>query len=106
MNDVPQLFAGNETMLSVMSVLIQTTLVIALVLLSGRLLRRQPLLRHSVLLGGLVCVCLCPVATYVADRMDAPLISIAWPSGPVSEAQRTVPSSTVREANDASLPEV
>ena len=105
MNYVPQLFADNETMLFVASVLIQATLVIVFALLSGRLLRHRPPQRHSILLGGLVCVSLCPVATYVADRMDAPLISIAWPSGPVSESHRTVPSSTFREADNVSLPE-
>lgn len=98
MNDVSQLFAGHENMLFVVSVLIQATLVIVLALVAGRLLKHQPLLRHSVLLGGLICVCSCPVATYLADRVDAPLISITGPSSPVSHPQPPVPSSTAREA--------
>ena len=71
MNYVPNLFASDEAILFVASVFIQTTLVSALALTSGRLLRRQPLLRHSVLLGGLMCVCFCPMATYLAGRVEA-----------------------------------
>ena len=68
MNYVPNLFAGNDTILFVASVFIQTTLVIALALTSGRLLRCQPLLRHAVLLGGLMCVCFCPVPDFFGYR--------------------------------------
>ena len=59
MNYVPHLFAGSETMIFAASVLIQATLVILFALLLGRWLRHQPALRHSILLGGLMCVCFC-----------------------------------------------
>jgi beta-lactamase regulating signal transducer with metallopeptidase domain len=104
MNYVPQLIAGNETMLFVASVLVQATLVIVLALVSVRLLRHQPLLRHSVLVGGLLCVCFCPAASYLADRVEVPLISITWPSSPTSYPHRTVTSSTSREADGDSSP--
>ena len=87
MNYVPHLFTGSETMVFAANVLIQATLVIVLTLLLGRLLQRQPALRHSVLLGGLICVLLFPTATYLADRMDTVLISIPWPSIPDSHPQ-------------------
>lgn len=102
MNDVPQLFTDNETLLFVASVLIQATLLIVLALVSGRLLRHRPLLRHSILVGGLVCVSLCPLATYVVDQMEAPLISIAWPSSLDSQPSRTELSSGSHEADSVS----
>ena len=103
MSYVPHLFAGRETMIFAASVLIQTTVVIVLALLSGRLLRHQPVLRHSVLLGGLMCVLFCPVATYLAVRIDVPLISITLPSNPASLPARTA-SATARESASVSSP--
>lgn len=98
MSYVPHLFAGSETMVFAASVLIQATVVILFVLLLGRWLRHQPALRHSVLLGGLMCVCFCPVGTYLADRIDVPLVSIALPSAPASHAERKAPPATRESA--------
>lgn len=101
MNDVPQLFADHETLLFVASVLIQVTLLIVLALASGRLLRHRPALRHSVLVGGLICVLVCPAARYFAERLDVPLISIAWPSDAASETS-PLPESVVSVSTDQS----
>ena len=78
MNDLLPLFVGSEMMIFAASVLIQATLVILFALLLERWLRYQPALRHSVLIGALMCVCLCPLATHLADRVDVPGVSIAW----------------------------
>lgn len=97
MNDVSHLFAGSEMMVFAASVLLQATLIIVLALLLGRWLRHQPALRHSVLLGGLMCVLFCPVATHIADRIGVPLISIALPTTPALQADVPVPA-TARES--------
>lgn len=99
MNDALHLFTDDETMIFVASVLIQASLVIVLALLSGHWLRHQPVLRHSVLVGGLICVLACPLARSLANLIDAPLISIAWP---VHDSDPTDLSSTSREAADVS----
>ncbi len=104
MNHIPRLFADNEMMLFVASVLIQATLVIVLALAAGRLLRHRPVLRHSILLGGLLCVCFCPAASFLAGRIDTPLIAISWPSYPTSRPHQTVPVDT-HESVTAALPE-
>lgn len=110
MNYVPHFFAGSETLIFAASVLIQATVVILIALLLGRWLRHKPVLRHSVLLGGLLCVCFCPVTTYLAGRIDVPLISINWPSNPVSLPCQTGPaealdSEAVPSRESVSLPE-
>lgn len=92
MNYVSHLFAGSEMMVFAASVLLQATLIIVLALLLGRWLRYQPALRHSVLLGGLMCVLFCPVATHLADRIGVPLISIAWPTTPASLPEVPAPA--------------
>ena len=105
MSHVPQIFAGNEMAILAASVLIQATIVILIALLAGRLLRNQPALRHSVLLAGLLCVVLCPIATHIANRIDMPLISIRVPSRPTSSSDHTVPTTTRDAASVASSEE-
>lgn len=105
MHYVSELFAGNEATHFVVSVLIQATLVIVLALSAGRFLRHQPLLRHSVLLGGLLCVCFCPAASYLADRVGVPLISITSPSNLASDTTRPGRSTKSREATTDPAPD-
>lgn len=95
MNYVPHFFAGSETLIFAASVLIQATVVIVIALMLGHWLRHKPVLRHSVLLGGLLCVCFCPVARYLAGRIDVPLISINWPSNPVPHPHKTGPATAL-----------
>ena len=104
MSHVPQIFADNEMAIFATSVLIQATIIILIALLAGRLLRNQPALRHSVLLAGLLCVVLCPIATDISNRIDMPLISIRMPAPPTSSSDRTVPTTT-REAASVSSSE-
>lgn len=105
MHYVSELFAGNEATHFIVSVLIQATLVIVLALSAGRVLRHQPLLRHSVLLGGLLCVCFCPAASYLADRVGVPLISITSPSNLASDTTRPGRSTKSREATTDPAPD-
>ena len=92
MNYFSHLFASSEMVVFAASVLLQATLIIVLALLLGRWLRHQPALRHSVLLGGLMCVLFCPVATHLADRIEVSLISIAWPTTPASLTEVPAPA--------------
>lgn len=105
MSYVPDLFAGSESMIFVVSVLIQATVIIVLALLSGRLLQHRPVFRHSILLGTLLCVLFCPAATYVADQLDASLISVTWPSGSALDSHQAVSPSISRQSADQSVRE-
>ena len=94
MNHIAQLIADNEVLIFVVNVVIQATLVIVPALLLGSWLRRQPALRHSVLFGALICVLLCPVAAWLADRTGVSLISFRLPPNPTTRQQPVPPVSS------------